>query len=64
MPIVVHCACGKRLRARDESAGKKVRCSACGASGDPFAPFWRVVIVVMSLASLAWLIWFLIDPRS
>ena len=26
------CECGKKLRARDESAGKKVRCPACGKS--------------------------------
>src|SRR5262245_27992030 len=30
MPISVRCECGKALRARDESAGKKVRCPGCG----------------------------------
>jgi hypothetical protein len=32
MPIEVRCRCGRQLRVRDESAGKKVRCRACGAS--------------------------------
>jgi hypothetical protein len=32
MAIEVRCACGKRLKARDQNAGKKVRCSACGAA--------------------------------
>ena len=32
MPIEIYCACGKKLRARDESAGKKVKCPACGKS--------------------------------
>jgi DNA-directed RNA polymerase subunit RPC12/RpoP len=31
MPIAVQCQCGKQLRARDDSAGKKVKCPACGA---------------------------------
>src|SRR5688572_12116225 len=31
MPISVTCACGTRLRARDESAGKTIRCPKCGA---------------------------------
>ena len=30
MPIEWTCECGKRLRLRDELAGKKVRCPACG----------------------------------
>jgi hypothetical protein len=32
MPIEVRCECGKRLRARDGSAGKRVKCPACGAA--------------------------------
>jgi hypothetical protein len=31
MPIVVSCECGRTLRAKDEAAGRKVRCPACGA---------------------------------
>jgi hypothetical protein len=31
MPIELRCRCGKQFRARDESAGKKVKCPACGA---------------------------------
>jgi RsiW-degrading membrane proteinase PrsW (M82 family) len=30
MPIVVTCSCGKRLRARDEFAGRKAKCPGCG----------------------------------
>ena len=30
MPIEVQCECGKRLRARDESAGRRARCPQCG----------------------------------
>jgi len=30
MAIIVTCACGKSLRARDDAAGKRVRCNACG----------------------------------
>ncbi len=29
MPILVNCDCGKALRAKEELAGKKVRCPAC-----------------------------------
>jgi hypothetical protein len=32
MPIEVRCKCGKRLRARDEIAGRRVKCPACGAA--------------------------------
>ncbi len=28
--ITFQCACGRRLKAKDESAGKRVRCPACG----------------------------------
>lgn len=31
MPFVVSCACGKRFRAPDSSAGKRGKCSGCGA---------------------------------
>jgi RsiW-degrading membrane proteinase PrsW (M82 family) len=31
MPIIVVCACNKRLRAPDQLAGKRVKCPACGA---------------------------------
>jgi len=30
MPILISCACGKKLRVKDESAGKRVRCPGCG----------------------------------
>jgi WD40 repeat protein len=30
MTIAVRCACGKSLQAKDEWAGKRVRCAACG----------------------------------
>lgn len=30
MPVSVVCKCGKRLRAKDELAGKRVKCPACG----------------------------------
>ena len=29
MSIVVNCACGKRIRASAELAGKRIRCLAC-----------------------------------
>src|SRR5438034_10143985 len=32
MPISVTCTCGKRLKAKDEMAGKRARCPACGNS--------------------------------
>lgn len=31
MPIVLNCVCGKTLRPKDEAAGKRVKCPACGA---------------------------------
>jgi hypothetical protein len=31
MPVHLHCACGKILRARDELIGKRIRCPGCGA---------------------------------
>ncbi len=31
MAIVIHCPCGKTLSTRDENAGKRARCPACGA---------------------------------
>lgn len=31
MPIVFNCTCGKPLRAKDESAGKKTKCPHCSA---------------------------------
>lgn len=31
MPLIVPCPCGKRLRAREDLAGKRVRCPACVA---------------------------------
>lgn len=30
VPIVVQCACGKKLKAPDSAGGKRVRCPACG----------------------------------
>ncbi len=30
MPIVVACSCGKKLRARDDQAGRECRCPSCG----------------------------------
>jgi hypothetical protein len=30
MPIVVDCSCGKKLKAADGSAGRRVKCPACG----------------------------------
>ncbi len=30
MTIEFECQCGKRLRVKDEHAGKKVKCPACG----------------------------------
>src|ERR1700738_459893 len=30
MPVLLSCACGKRLRVPDQNAGKKVRCPGCG----------------------------------
>ena len=30
MPISLNCACGRKLRLRDESAGKRGRCPTCG----------------------------------
>lgn len=30
MPIITSCACGKTLRAKDEFAGKRLKCPACG----------------------------------
>ena len=30
MPIVFHCPCGRRLRVRDENAGRRIRCPDCG----------------------------------
>ena len=32
MPLIVACACGKKLKAPDHLAGKKIRCPACQAS--------------------------------
>jgi hypothetical protein len=31
MAISLTCSCGKRLNAKDEHAGKRVKCPACGA---------------------------------
>ena len=31
MPIIVKCRCGKRMKARDSSAGKRVKCPDCGS---------------------------------
>src|SRR5262245_58158211 len=30
MAIVFHCACGKRMQAREEFAGRKLKCGQCG----------------------------------
>lgn len=30
MPLVIDCLCGKKLKVRDELAGKKVKCPGCG----------------------------------
>ncbi len=32
MPLSTNCSCGKQLRVRDELAGKRVKCPACGQS--------------------------------
>src|SRR5437879_4956590 len=32
MPIPVTCACGKRFAAKDELAGKRLKCPACGGA--------------------------------
>jgi len=32
MPIIVKCKCGKNLRAKDEFAGKRFKCPACGTA--------------------------------
>ena len=34
MAIKVNCACGKESMAKDEMAGKKVRCPQCKATAD------------------------------
>jgi hypothetical protein len=31
MPILVRCDCGKQLKAKDELAGRRVKCPGCGA---------------------------------
>ena len=31
MSITVECRCGKKLKARDEDAGKKAKCPGCGS---------------------------------
>jgi hypothetical protein len=31
MPLTLNCTCGKTLRPKDEAAGKRVKCPACGA---------------------------------
>jgi DNA-directed RNA polymerase subunit RPC12/RpoP len=31
MPILVSCPCGKQLRAKDEWAGKRIKCPGCGS---------------------------------
>src|SRR3954471_3142335 len=30
MPILLTCECGKQLRVKDENAGRRVKCPACG----------------------------------
>ena len=32
MPITVTCKCGKQYRAKQEQAGKRFKCKACGAT--------------------------------
>jgi hypothetical protein len=32
MSLLIECTCGRRLKARDEHIGRKVRCPACGAA--------------------------------
>jgi hypothetical protein len=34
MPIEVVCQCGKTLKAKDEHAGRRAKCSTCGATMD------------------------------
>jgi hypothetical protein len=34
MPILIQCSCGKQLQAKEEHAGKRVKCPACGAVVD------------------------------
>jgi hypothetical protein len=44
MPISVTCPCGKRLRVKDELAGKRVKCPGCGAVlPTPNSPAAKVV---------------------
>ena len=48
MAILFQCACGKPLRAKDESAGKRTRCRHCAA---------LVAIPVVSLGELSPAFW-------
>jgi hypothetical protein len=44
MPMSATCRCGKRLRVKDELAGKRVKCPACGAVlPTPKSPAAKVV---------------------
>lgn len=38
MPLVFECSCGKKLKVRDELAGKKVKCPGCGKPVQAPAP--------------------------
>jgi hypothetical protein len=38
MPITLNCSCGKRLQVKDEFAGRRVKCPACGSIAQVPAP--------------------------
>src|SRR4051794_5916234 len=38
MGITLHCACGKKYKAKDEAVGKKVKCPSCGEAQRVRAP--------------------------
>jgi hypothetical protein len=42
--ITVQCPCGKRLRAKDESAGRVARCPGCGAMLDVPMPDMEILV--------------------
>jgi len=43
MSIDVPCACGKRLKARDELAGRWPKCPGCGASLHGAESIWGMM---------------------
>jgi hypothetical protein len=41
MPIIFHCSCGKKLQAKDEMAGRHLKCPACHTVlSVPGSPLW------------------------